>query len=130
MKKIFIALLASILLAACGQAQPQITDNGNPGTIRVNVFYDENQNGKMDAGEAGLMDRVSVSQQNSCPPSDSNGLTNADTNSSGEVVFKDLKPGKYCVAFMDNKAMTTAITREVNLSSDQEIKVVFGLSEK
>ena len=49
-------LLASLfflaLLTACN-SQPTFVDNGNPGQIKVVVYYDDNQNSKLDAGETG-----------------------------------------------------------------------------
>ena len=131
MKKIMIVMLVSLLLAGCGSSTPpQIIDNGKPGQIKAIVFYDKNKNGIMDQDELGLNDSVSISQQLSCPPSNSEGITKSDTNSNGEAVFTDLKPGRYCVAYVGGKSTTTKLTVEVYLSSEQTAQAFFGLFEK
>jgi hypothetical protein len=45
------------------------------------------------------------------------------------AVFTGLKPGRYCIAYMGTRGLTTKLTDLVDLSSEQEIQVVFGASE-
>jgi len=117
-------------MTSCSSSPQAFTDNGKPGQIKAVVFYDANANGILDQGETGLVDRVSISQDISCPPSNVKNITNEDTNNNGEAVFKDLKPGRYCVAYMGSKGVTTKLSAEVFLSSEQEVQVNFGLLEK
>lgn len=128
MKRHLILGLMLGLLTACGESEPPYTDNGNPGQIQAIVFHDENANGKMDANESGVPTRVSISQEVSCPPvGDVNWV---DTDSNGVHIFKDLKPGKYCVASESGGfAMTTKLTPEVYVSSDMVTTVYFGRGE-
>jgi uncharacterized protein (DUF2141 family) len=133
MRSFIPLLLVAALVAGCSSSSPtksQLIDNGNPGQIRVTMFFDENQNGKMDTGETGLVDGVSISQDISCPPSDLQNLNQANTNANGEVVFKDLKPGAYCVAYMGSRGLDTKMTIMVTVSSDQVVDVLYGLTEK
>jgi uncharacterized protein (DUF2141 family) len=132
MKHILAVLLIASVLAGCGSAspsQPAFTDNGQPGQIKVIVFYDQNGNRTLDQGEPGLSDRVSISQDVSCPASRENLLTKLDTDPSGTALFTNLKPGHYCVAYMGSKGSTTKLTIEVDVSSEQVVPVYFGLNE-
>ena len=52
MKQIFSFFLLLVLLPACS-SQPAFVDNGNPGQIKVFIYYDDNQNGVMDTDETG-----------------------------------------------------------------------------
>lgn len=52
MKQIFSFFLLLGLLPAC-RSQPAFVDNGNPGQIKVFVYYDDNQNSAMDTDETG-----------------------------------------------------------------------------
>lgn len=126
MKKVCFFVLLAVVLASCAKA-PTITDNGNPGQIKVIVFYDTNRNGKLDSGETGPQIRVGVSQDVSCPASTDNLISWTPTDANGVTTIKDLKPGKYCVGVDGNIGATTALTVNVYLSSDQEAVVVFGL---
>jgi uncharacterized protein (DUF2141 family) len=129
MKAVLLISIFSLLLAGCA-SQPKIADNGKPGQIKVVTFFDENRNGKRDQGEVGISDRVSISQDISCPSSSIQKLIPAETDSNGETVFKDLKPGQYCVAYFGNRGATTRLANLVSLSSDQEIQALIGLSEQ
>jgi hypothetical protein len=130
MKRISVFVLACLFLVGCGSSQPEIKDNGHPGQIKAIVFFDANHNGILDAGEPGIKDGVSISQDISCPASNSQKITKAETDANGETTFKDLKPGRYCVAYIGSVAITTRLTNEVYLSSDQVAQVSFGLLEK
>jgi uncharacterized protein (DUF2141 family) len=121
-------ILFLLLLAGCSSA-PEIVDNGNPGQIKVVGYLDENRNCTMDAGEPGLTDEVGLSLDVSCPAGSMDRVIVAETDSSGETVFTNQKPGRYCVANMGDKGLTTKLTNEVNLSSDQVLLVAFGLTE-
>jgi hypothetical protein len=125
MKHLLVIALLLVLLAGC-QSQPPYTDNGNPGKIKAIVFYDTNSNGTMDSGESRAQGQVAISQEASCPPS---GKPNwMDTDANGVYLFKDLKPGKYCVfPFSNGLSMTTKMTQEIYVSSDQEVTVTFGV---
>jgi uncharacterized protein (DUF2141 family) len=126
MQKFFFMGILSLLIAACGSAQPIITDNGKPGQIKVFVFQDENNNGKMDAGEKGLPDRVLLSQGDTCPPQTKD-FTQAATDVNGEALFNNLKPGVYCVGYYGDNAITTQIAVKINLSSEQQADVFYGI---
>ncbi|MEP7134875.1 MAG: hypothetical protein ABI904_08080 [Chloroflexota bacterium] len=124
MKRLLIFGLMLVLLAAC-DSKPAYTDNGNPGQIKAVAFYDDNKNGAMDDSEAGAPQRVAISQEVSCPPTSTPNYVQTDTD--GAVLFKDLKPGMYCV-FVDNGyGLTTKMTLDVYVSSDQVTTVVFGI---
>ena len=125
MKKILLLGLMLVLLAACGESEPSYTDNGNPGQIQVTVFYDDNSNGAMDAGESGAPSRVAISQEVSCPPSSDPAWRGTGAN--GSYTYQELQPGKYCVFFESNgMSVTTKMTQEVFVSSDQVAIVYFG----
>jgi uncharacterized protein (DUF2141 family) len=128
MKLTLSLILFFLLVAGCNSA-PEIVDNGKPGQIKVIIYLDDNRNSAMDAGEPGLTDKVGISQDVSCPASSMDNVTVVETASSGETVFSNLKPGRYCVAYMGDKGLTTKLTKEVNLSSDQVLMVAFGLTE-
>lgn len=126
MKKIIAVIVFALLISACS-AEPEIIDNGNPGQIQVFVFLDKNRNGVKDQGETGIVDKVGISQDISCPAGSMDKVTIAETNINGETVYKDLQPGIYCVAYLGSKSVTTKLTVEVSLSSDQIAQVAFGL---
>ena len=124
MKPLILFTLFLTLLIGC-DSQPAFVDNGDPGQIKAVVFYDNNKNSVMDSSETGAPLRVAISQEVSCPPS---GIPNfVETDVNGESLFTDLKPGKYCVFVDNNSGMTTKMTQEVYLSSDQELVVMFGI---
>ena len=121
--KILLLVILSFLLAGC-KTKPTYTDNGNPGEIKAVVFYDDNKNGTMDNSETGAPQRVAITQDVSCAPGNPD-FVSTDTN--GEVLFKDLKPGRYCV-FVDNGyGMTTKMQLQVYVSSDMVNVVSFGI---
>jgi hypothetical protein len=91
------------------------------------VFYDDNRNGVMDKGETGAQAEVGISQEISCPASNEEGVTKIETDVDGVALFKDLKPGKYCVVPYANPKMTTKFTQEVYVSSDMITTVLFGI---
>jgi hypothetical protein len=124
-KKIIALMVLALLISSCS-AEPEIFDNGNPGQINVVVFLDENRNGVKDQGEPGVIDRVGLSQEKSCPAIDKE--TIVETSTSGETMYKDLQPGIYCVAYMGSKGVTTKLNVDVYLSSEQVAQVAFGLS--
>jgi hypothetical protein len=134
MKKLLTGFLISILLTGCSpaiNAQSQIIDNGNPGVIRVIVFNDLNSNGILDQGEPGLTDTVSVIPvELSCPVTNVKDLVRTETGPNGEVNFKDLKPGHYCVIYMGSNTTTTRLGFTVDLSNDQEKQVGFGIMNR
>ena len=130
MKKFFWLLIVSILAAGCAKSTPAVTDNGTPGQIKITVYYDENGNNIQDSGEPGHQDRVLVGQDVSCPPTDPAKFQFYQTDDAGQVVVKDLKPGKYCVGYSGEKTMSSKLTLDVFLSSDQEAQVSFGTLEQ
>ena len=116
------------LIVGCGTNQ-EIIDNGKPGQIKVIVFHDENRNGVMDQGELGLVDRVGIGQDISCPATNLDKVNRSDTNSSGEAEFSELNPGVYCVMYMGSRGSTTKLTVEISLSSEQNEVVAFGVTD-
>jgi hypothetical protein len=134
MKQLLSGILISIILASCSpavSAQTQITDNGNPGIIKVFVFNDLNSNGFLDQGEPGLTDTVSVIPvELSCPVTNVKDIVRTETGPNGEAIFKDLKPGHYCVFYMGSNTTTTRLDFTVDLSSDQEKQVGFGMMNR
>jgi uncharacterized protein (DUF2141 family) len=111
----------------CGK-QPTYTDNGNPGQIKVTVFYDDNRNGTMDRGETGAPVEVGISQDISCPPSNQYKNTYSGTDADGVALFENLEPGKYCVGLNGNYSNTTRMNLEVYVSSDLRAVVSFGIA--
>jgi uncharacterized protein (DUF2141 family) len=130
LKKLFLLIILSTIAAGCAKSTPAVTDNGNPGQIKISVFYDENGNNIQDAGEPVHQDRILVGQDVSCPPTDPAKFQFYQTDDNGQVVVKDLKPGKYCVAYAGEKTMSSKLTLDVYLSSDQQAQVSFGTLEK
>ena len=124
MKRLFSFVLLLALLTGC-RSQPAFVDNGNPGQIKAVVFYDGNTNGVMDGSEIGAPMRVAISQEVSCPPSGTPNFVETDVN--GQSLFMDLKPGKYCVFVDNNSGLTTKMTQEIYVSSDQELVIMFGI---
>ena len=126
-KHLFSFVLILVWLTGCS-SQPAFVDNGNRGQIKVVVYYDENQNGTLDASETGTQAAFGISQDISCPPASLDKITAIMTNVNGVGLFTDLEPGKYCVApFSNSLSMTTKMTQEVYVSSDQELVVMFGV---
>jgi hypothetical protein len=128
MKKYILLVVLLVIVTSCSQ-KPEILDNGNPGQIKVITYLDENNNRVMDKGEPVVSDSVGISQDVSCPAGNLDAVTKAETDSAGEVLFDELKPGMYCVMYMGSRPSTTKLTIEVPLNSDQEILVGFGLTE-
>ncbi|MBL8091444.1 MAG: hypothetical protein JNJ43_14005 [Anaerolineales bacterium] len=127
MKHFIIFGLLFVLLTACGESKPPFTDNGNSGQIKVIVFYDDNKNGVMDSGETGAQAQsvISISQDISCPPTTNPPFVDTDINGLHE--FKDLKPGKYCIALSNGYAPITKMTQEVYVSSEMITTVMVGI---
>jgi uncharacterized protein (DUF2141 family) len=127
MKRLLVFVLMLVLLTACGASEPPYTGNGNPGQIKAVFFYDDNKNGNMDSGEMGVQAQAiaGISQEVSCPPSGT--PVYADTDASGTLEFRDLKPGKYCLYLNNGFLPTTKLTREVYVSSDRVTNVFFGI---
>jgi hypothetical protein len=125
MKKFWVVGIF-LILAACSQ-KPEIVDNGQPGQIRVVVFQDDNRNGVKDSEETGLADRVGLGQGVSCPTQNIDEIMVVETDPSGEALYQGLKPGTYCVMYMGSAGVTTKLTVEVYLSSEQQAVVGFGL---
>lgn len=128
MKKLLVISFCLLWMAGCSP-KPEIVDNDLPGSIRVLVFQDENRNEVKDSEEIGVVDEVAVGQDISCPAQNIEKMTVLQTGANGEVVFEDLDPGVYCVMYMGTESLTTKITVEVHLSSEQEVRVGFGLAE-
>ena len=127
MKRLLIVGLMLVLLVGC-KSQPPYTDNGNPGQVKAVVFFDDNKNGTMDSGETGTQSQVAISQEVSCPPTGNPNWTATDSN--GTYIFKDLKPGKYCVIpFGNGLSFTTKMTQEVYVNSDLMTTVMFGIEK-
>ena len=129
MKKLIAVVVFVLMIVGCAP-KPEIIDNGQPGDVRVIVFFDDNRNGKLDQGEPGISEKVGISQEISCPAGDINKVTQADTDANGETMFSGLKPGVYCVALLSNRVVSTKLAQEIALSSEQERLVYFGITEK
>ena len=125
--KILLLVLFYFLLAGC-KTKPTYTDNGNPGALKVTVFYDDNKNGTMDSSETGVPVEAGISQDISCPPSSSDKNTFSRTDVDSTALFENLKPGKYCVGLNGNYSNTTKATLEVYVSSDLRTIVSFGIA--
>ena len=125
-----LALILSFILVASCQSEPPYTDNGNPGQIKSVFFYDDNRNGVMDSGETGVQAEAGISQEISCPASNQDAVTTTKTDVDGVALFKDLKPGKYCVGPYGNLRMTTKFYQEVYVSSDMITTVMFGIARE
>ena len=121
-QKLMFGLLL-LLLAGC-TSQPSIVDNGHPGQINVIVFYDDNKNGVMDNGESGAPQQVAITQEVTCTPANPNFIK---TDTSGVIVFKSLQPGRYCIFIDNGYGMTTKMSQDVYLSSDQIAVTMFGV---
>jgi hypothetical protein len=126
MKRLLILGLMIAMSTACGESEPPFTDNGNPGQVKATVFYDDNKNGVMDSGETGASHRVTVVDQVGCSTSDGTPEF-LPTDSNGVVIFRDLKPGRYCVAIANGYGMTTKMNLDVYVSSDMVTTVYFGV---
>ncbi|MFO7584464.1 MAG: hypothetical protein R6W69_07015 [Anaerolineales bacterium] len=126
MKSLMVFVLSLVVLTSC-QSQPPYTDNGNPGQIKAIIFYDDNRNRVLDSNEIGAETELGISQDISCPPSRDEAITPILADINGEVLFQDLKPGKYCIHPMGNFGMTTKQNQEVYVSSDQTTTVLFGI---
>jgi len=126
-KKVFLVVLL-VILASCSPKQ-EMVDNGNPGLIMVVTFLDENHSGIYEKNEPAISDMVGISQDVSCPAGNIDLVTRAETNIDGEAVFDDLEPGDYCVMYLGSRGSTTKLTLEIGLSSEQQIRVEFGLTE-
>jgi hypothetical protein len=130
MKIAILLLVLCSFATGCAKATPAFSDNGNPGQIKITVFYDANGNNIQDAGEIGHQDRVLVGQDISCPPTDPAKFKFYQADDQGIAVVKNLKPGKYCVGYAGEKTMSSKLTLDVFLSSDQEAQVSFGTIEQ
>ena len=62
MKIVMLLLVLCFFAAGCAKSTPAVSDNGNPGQIKITVFYDANGNNLQDTGETGHQDRVLVGQ--------------------------------------------------------------------
>lgn len=127
MKRLLVFVLFLVLLSACGESEPQFTDNGNPGQIKAIVFYDDNRNGSMDSGETGAPShRLALADRVGCSSS-TGSLTFIPTDSNGVVNFNDLEPGLYCVAIDNGYKTTTKLTLDAYVSSDLVTTIYFGV---
>lgn len=124
MKRFLVFVLLLALLTSCDR-KPQYTDNGNPGQIKAVVFYDDNKNGTMDSGETGAPQRVAITQEVTCTPTGTPNFVQTDVN--GVTMFRDLKPGMYCVFIDNGYGMTTKMDYQVYVSSDLVTTVMFGV---
>ena len=127
MKRLLVFVLFLVLLSACGESEPQFTDNGNPGQIKAIVFYDDNRNGSMDSGETGAPShRLALADRVGCSSS-TGSFTFIPTDSNGAVNFNDLKPGLYCVGIDNGYKTTTKLNLDAYVSSDKVTTVYFGV---
>jgi hypothetical protein len=124
MKHLLVFSLVFVLLAAC-KSQPTFTDNGNPGQVKAIVFYDDNKNSVMDSGETGAPQRVFILPKESCTSTSQPDYVATDAD--GVVLFKDLKPGIYCVTVGNGFGMTTKMSVKASVSSDVVTTVMFGM---
>ena len=126
MKRLLVFGFFVALLAACAKSAPAYTDNGNPGQIKVIVFVDSNQNGVPDGDEKGLQVETAIMQEISCPGTSQPEWQ--DSDASGVYTFKDLKPGKYCVMINTDRSITSKLTQEVYVSSDDTSMATWTVS--
>jgi len=127
MKRLLIFGMMLVLITACGEKEPQFTDNGNPGHIKAVVFYDDNQNGIIDSGETGAPShRLTLADRVGCSSS-TGSFTFVPTDSNGVVNFNNLKPGLYCVAIDNGYKTTTKLNLDAYVSSDMVTTVMFGI---
>ncbi|HEY6072529.1 MAG TPA: SdrD B-like domain-containing protein [Anaerolineales bacterium] len=126
MKRLLVTALAFALMAGCN-SQPPYVDNGNPGQIKAVFFYDDNRNGTQDSGESGAQVEAGISHDVSCPATSTDKTTIVMAGADGAALFKDLKPGRYCVVPWGNFSMTTKLTQVVYVSSDAITTVKFGI---
>ncbi len=126
MKRLLVFGILVVLLAACAKSPPPYTDNGNPGGIKVSVFVDNNQNGVMDGSEKGMQVKTAIMQEISCPGTSQPAWQDSDAN--GIYTFKNLKPGRYCVMIMTDRSVTSKMTQEVYVSSDNTTSATWTVS--
>ena len=127
MKHLLVFVLMLVLLTACGESEPQFTDNGNPGQIKAVAFYDDNQNGTMDSDETGAPSiRLALADRVGCTSS-TGSLNFVPTDSEGVINFNDLKPGLYCVGIDNGYKTTTKLNLDAYVSSDAVTTVMFGV---
>ena len=125
-KGIIFGLLLITLMAGCS-SEPKFEDNGQPGTIRVVVFNDLNQNDFKDEGEVLEGEEVAIQFGGVCPPANRDDLVFMNTDGNGEAIFTDLQPGVYCVLYTDNGRATMRTNYEIGLSSEELVSVGFGV---
>lgn len=129
MKKFVFPILLLVLLTACGTSEPEIVDNGQPGSILVVVFDDVNHNKVKDEGEKGVSADVWIVQGVTCAssiPKDGRFITKTDEN--GESLYSNLTPERYCVAYLGSNSTTTKLNQTVYLDSDEKAVVSFGVT--
>lgn len=127
MRKIgLFGLLLVALLAGCLK-RTEFIDNGQPGTIRVVVFNDKNQNDFKDEGEVIGGEQVAIQFEGVCPPPTRDDMVFMDTDENGEAIFEDLQPGRYCVLYMDTAGATMRLNYEIYLNSEELISIGFGV---
>ena len=127
MKRLLVFVFTVVLITACGKSEPLFTDNGNPGHIKVVVFFDENQNGIMDGGDTGAPSiRLALADRVGCSSS-TGSLNFVPTDTDGVVNFSDLKPGLYCVGIDNGYKTTTKLNLDAYVSSDMVTTVMFGV---
>jgi uncharacterized protein (DUF2141 family) len=127
MKRLLVFVLILVLLTACGESAPPFIDNGNPGQIKVVVFFDDNRNGIIDSSETGAPShRLALADQVGCVSS-TGALNFVPTDSNGAVIFSNLKPGRYCVAIDNGYKTTTKLNVDAYVSSDMITTVYFGV---
>jgi hypothetical protein len=116
-------------MQACS-SPPEFVENGNPGHIRIVVFNDDNRNLVQDGSETGAAGQIGTSQGISCPARDPSQMSALETDASGKIRIEGLAPGNYCVQYIGSRGITTRLTQEVPVSSDQASLVIFGLVEE
>lgn len=129
MKRLPLLFVCLVLLVGCKNDAPEVSDEGNPGAIRVIVFEDENHDQGRDPDEQGIATQVSIVQNDACPAEGAGGERfEVETSLEGEVLLENLTPGNYCVSYQGKFPPTTKTHSLVNLHSNEEVIIFFGVN--
>ena len=127
MKKILVLILVFVAVFSGCSRKTDFVDNGQPGTIRVVVYNDENDNNFKDEGEVAGGELVGISHKGACPPPTRDNTTSMETADNGEAIFENLTPGRYCVVYLDDGRHGSKAVYEVYLSSEEILSIGFAI---